>query len=198
MIQISPLTSKIIIIAFLPSLIFCFFSRDANAQKIKPKQIKKTKLGEIQKNTSTATVLKPIVRTAVDFKNDVFEILVLINQERAKSGLSQLILDDDVSDIARDYSERMAKENFFAHIDVEGNGILERAKTARLKNWSKIGENLFSVIGEANYNAFAVKNWMKSPTHRQNILNKEWTTTGIGIAKSKDGEIYITQIFIKR
>ncbi|MDQ6786816.1 MAG: CAP domain-containing protein [Acidobacteriota bacterium] len=141
-----------------------------------------------------------IISTAQDsdsFDADDFQILDLINTERAKNGLSQLSWDDDLASIARDYSERMARENFFSHFDSNGQSVLERAKTAKLKHWSKIGENLFSCENVSRFDGFAVQNWMNSPTHRENILDDEWTATGVGIAKSESGEIFITQIFIK-
>jgi len=132
------------------------------------------------------------------FDDDNLEILKLINNERAGIGLKPLLWDDETAKIARSYSERMANENFFSHFDSNGQSVFERAKTAKLKHWSKIGENLFSCENVRRFDAFAVKNWMKSPTHRQNILDPEWTVTGIGIAESEEGEIFITQIFLKR
>lgn len=129
---------------------------------------------------------------------DEIKILDLINLERERHGLSRLAADEQVADIARDYSEKMAAENFFSHYDAQGNSVLERAKAARLKRWSKIGENLFSVENLAKFAGFAVKSWLESPSHRENILDPDWTTTGIGIAESDGGEIFITQIFIKR
>lgn len=143
---------------------------------------------------------KPIARQkiVVDFDAYTFRIFDLVNAERTKRGLSELSWDDDVAKIAADYSKKMARENFFGHFDADGKSVLDRAKAARLKHWSRIGENLFSIESTGNFDVFAVKNWMKSPTHRENILTAEWTTTGIGIARAEDGEIFVTQVFIKR
>lgn len=172
--------SKIAFFVVCAALIFCVLSQSAYCQKIKK--------------------YKPetIVKISDDLDADEFQIFVLVNAQRTQRGLQALVLDDDVADIARDYSKKMAKENFFSHYDADGNSIMERAKAARLKHWIKIGENLFSVENVVKFDAFAVKNWMNSPAHRQNILDRDWTTTGIGIAKSKAGEIFITQVFIRR
>ncbi len=91
----------------------------------------------------------------------------------------------------------MAKENFFAHSDFDGKTVVDRAKDSRIKNWRKIGENLFYYEDNYNFDALAVKGWMESPTHRQNILDRNWTATGIGVAESRDGRIYITQVFLE-
>lgn len=132
------------------------------------------------------------------FDDDEFQIFQLVNTERYKYRLANLEWDDKLAEIARDYSQKMARENFFEHADLEGKTVVDRAKDRRLKNWSKIGENLFVCRGIRKFDAFSVRGWMKSRTHRENILDESWTTTGIGIAESKNGEIFITQIFIER
>ncbi|HXH69152.1 MAG TPA: CAP domain-containing protein [Pyrinomonadaceae bacterium] len=132
------------------------------------------------------------------FDTDEDKVFALVNDERQKNNLNFLVRDNQLAEIARDYSKRMAEENFFDHFDPQGANVVVRAKKAKLKHWNKIGENLFSVEGMENFDAFAVKNWMESPTHRQNILDKDFNTAGIGIVESGDGEIFITQVFIKR
>jgi uncharacterized protein YkwD len=133
-----------------------------------------------------------------NFDADENEILALVNVERQRNNLNALVWDNQLAEIARNYSKRMAAENFFDHFDPQGADVVTRAKIAKLKHWSKIGENLFSVENLIDFDAFAVKNWMESPTHRQNILDKDFNTAGVGIVKSEDGEIFITQVFIKR
>lgn len=126
------------------------------------------------------------------------DIFYLVNAERRKNNITDLVWDNQLSEMARNYSEQMARENFFDHFDPNGFDIVTRAKNAQLKHWSKIGENLFSIEKLRNYDAFAVSSWMRSPTHRRNILDSDFNTAGIGIARSNSGEIFITQIFIKR
>jgi uncharacterized protein YkwD len=87
----------------------------------------------------------------------------------------------------------MAREGFFDHYDPNGKTVLDRA--ARLKNWSSIGENLFVCDDHPEFATIAVRGWMKSPTHRTNMLDRNWTATGIGIATARDGSIFITQVF---
>ncbi len=136
--------------------------------------------------------------SAEDFDSDESKIFELVNEERQKRNLNSLVWDDDVASLARNYSKQMAKDNFFDHFDSSGGTVVERAEKSKLKKWSKIGENLFSCDGAGDFNVFAVKKWMKSPSHRENILDKDWTTAGIGIAESSGGEIFITQVFIQR
>lgn len=126
---------------------------------------------------------------------DEREIHKLINKERRKKGLSELSWSDDLERLARSYSKKMADEKFFSHYERNGDSVAQRAARLKIKGWRKIGENLFMSEAYDRINSFAVANWMKSPLHRQNILDGNYTTTGIGIAESRDGTIYITQVF---
>ena len=126
---------------------------------------------------------------------DEVRILSLINRERSHKGLSDLGWNDDLAILARSYSERMAREHFFAHIDSSGSDVVDRARKMRIRGWSKIGENLFMCDPDGDFTALSVRGWMRSPTHRDNILDPEWQATGIGIAYARDGEIYITEVF---
>jgi uncharacterized protein YkwD len=130
--------------------------------------------------------------------SDEIEIFERVNREREKFRLQQLDWDDDAARVARSYSQRMAREGFFDHIDPDGNSVVERAERSRLRRWSMIGENLFLCTGYEGYTRLAVTGWMKSPTHRQNILDRRWTATGIGVAQGRGGRIYVTQVFLER
>lgn len=123
------------------------------------------------------------------------EILKLVNNQRRKKGLSDLQWDNDLEKLARSYSKKMADGKFFSHYERNGDSVVQRAQAMKLKGWRKIGENLFMSEPYDKLNSFAVENWMKSPLHRQNILDQSFNTTGIGIAQSRDGTIYITQVF---
>lgn len=126
------------------------------------------------------------------------EILDLVNRERSRQRLSRLTWDESAARLARSYSMRMAREGFFDHYDPEGNSVIERADRGGLRRWNRIGENLFVCDPIDEFAGLAVKGWLRSQTHRQNMLDRAWTATGIGIARSGDGEIYITQVFLER
>ncbi len=126
-----------------------------------------------------------------------YEIHELVNGERSRARLRELEWDDRLANLARAYSRRMAREHFFDHYDPDGNTVIDRANSYRIRNWRKIGENLFFAHGLDHITSFAVRGWMRSRTHRQNILNRSWNAAGVGIAESRDGRIYVTQVFIQ-
>lgn len=134
----------------------------------------------------------------ISASEEEYEVFQLINRERSTKGLSTLQWDNSVASVARSYSRRMAREGFFAHTDPDGNSVVERADQFRVRDWQKIGENLFVCSPVDSFSGMAIRGWMRSPTHRKNVLDTAWTGTGIGVARARDGSIYVTQVFIKR
>jgi uncharacterized protein YkwD len=126
------------------------------------------------------------------------EIHNLINKYRERNGLGELEWDEDLALLASLYAEKMASENFFSHYDLNGDSVVKRAQKMRITKWRSIGENLFTCRGYTKFTKLAFDSWLDSESHRRNILEENFTHTGIGIAKTGDGRVYITQVFIQR
>lgn len=127
--------------------------------------------------------------------DDEYTIFELVNRERSRSRLNYLEWDEDLARIARNFSRQMAHENFFSHADRRGRTVVNRAGDV---GWSKIGENLFMCEAMENFTSFSVRGWMRSSSHRKNILDREWTDTGIGVYRTRDDRVFVTQVFIRR
>lgn len=175
--------SSVVFFAVLCAFLFSTIS--VSAQK---GTIKKSVTGRVSSNQSYRGNLS----------DDEIEIHNLINDERRKKGLSELVWDESLAKVARSYSRKMAKESFFSHYDIDGNSVIDRVQDSNIRDWKKIGENLFFCEGYSDFDALAVRGWMNSSEHRRNILDRQFTSTGIGIAQSNNGKIYITQVFIKK
>jgi uncharacterized protein YkwD len=128
--------------------------------------------------------------------DEEFEIFRLVNNERAKQRLRQLTWDDEIAGVARDHSRQMARQGFFGHHDPKGRTVVDRASDRQVNGWSKIGENLFMCDEIDGFERYSVRGWLKSPSHRRNMLDRGWSATGIGVFRSTDGRIYVTQVFI--
>jgi uncharacterized protein YkwD len=146
---------------------------------------------KFKKNNSSTNFVLSLEQTEA-------EIFEMVNEQRRRNNLNALEWDEELAKVARDYSRKMARENFFDHFDPDGENVVERAKNARVKNWSKIGENLFYCENIDEFSRVAVKGWMKSPTHKENILDREWNYSGIGVYVERDNRVYVTQVFIER
>ncbi len=135
---------------------------------------------------------------AVAATSDEQRAFELINAERRARGRGPLVIDGELTRMARYHSENMARRGFFNHVDRDGLDLTGRASVLGLVGWKALGENIAYNQGYDDPTAFAVERWMISNKHRENILNREFTHAGIGIAKAADGSVYFTQVFMTR
>ena len=121
-------------------------------------------------------------------------IFQAINQVRQDNKLPPLKWNTKIADVARSHSMRMATKRFFSHEDPKFGGPDNRLSTAGIA-WRRCGENIFEEYGERDPVQSAIRGWMQSSGHRKNILTKEFTHTGIGVAVGRDRGYTITQMF---
>jgi uncharacterized protein YkwD len=122
----------------------------------------------------------------------------LLNEKRGEKGLPPLIWDDEVAKIARIHSQNMASYNFFSHKGLDGSLVSDRADKIGLSKWRLIGENIVYLRGYRNPVEFAVECWMNSALHKENLLNKDWKQSAVGVAITENGTYYFTQVFLLR
>lgn len=124
------------------------------------------------------------------------EIFNSTNAERQKQGLPALKRDATANKYARSKSLEMLNLNYFDHKSPQNGYIHEIAKRDGW-NYSRIGENIYTMTGgeASNINGASITNsWMNSEGHRKNILNRDYTHLGVGVAY-RNGKLYATQIF---
>ncbi len=146
---------------------------------------------------SARPAVKVFSRTSVVANGLERQAFNLINSERAKMGLSPLVWDGELCQVARYHSDSMGRLNFFDHEGPDGTNLLDRV-TARGIMWKSMGENIAYNQGHDDPAASAVDQWMHSPKHRANILRGNYTHSAIGITRTADGRVYLTQVFIMR
>lgn len=122
----------------------------------------------------------------------------LINEQRIANGERPLVWDAELCRMARLHSDSMARQEFFDHTGPDGRDMRERAHESNIRGWSAMAENIAYNQGFNDPAAFAVERWMRSTKHRDNILNDSFTRSAVGIARSADGRVYLTQVFIAR
>jgi hypothetical protein len=140
----------------------------------------------------TVLVAEPL--TPKEFGQRIFE---LVNQIRVKNGIAPLLWNTDLASLADMHSLNMAYKGFFDHIDHEGLQVSQRQQKyfPRLIH-AGIGENLFFIDNSKRvYDPQEiVSGWMDSPGHRENILQADFTHTGVGVFLLED-KLYTTQVF---
>ena len=109
-------------------------------------------------------------------------MISLINQERQERGLSALRPDDRVLAAARAHSQDMAAKDFLDHTGSDGSKAGDRLSRQGYK-WTFYAENV--ACGHASAEE-VVKGWMKSRSHRNNILSDKAAHVGVGFVQ-RDG-----------
>ena len=119
----------------------------------------------------------------------VQDVLSQTNQFRKSKGLPELIIRNDLNEIAQKHSSDMARGRVgFGHGGFEKRNAMASQKIIPMKNF---GEN---VAFGASTGKEVVTMWKNSSGHRKNMLGR-FRFIGIGIAKDKQGQIYYTQVF---
>ncbi|MEZ5425932.1 MAG: CAP domain-containing protein [Pyrinomonadaceae bacterium] len=146
--------------------------------------------------TDSGPIVKAKVQNVRELERRAFDLL---NQKRMEFGLTPVVWSDEVARIARIHSTNMARFNFFSHQGLDGLMVNDRAEMSGLKDWRRIGENIAYNRGYDDPVESAVVGWMKSASHRQNLLSNKWKESGVGVALAPDGKTYyFTQVFVLR
>jgi len=117
------------------------------------------------------------------------EMLALVNAARKKAGLKTLRLNSVLHKAAQAHSEDMLARGYFDHESPSGTTVRERSRKAGY-DWAAIGENI--AFGQTSVEE-VMETWMDSPGHRKNILSRNFTEMGVGLAlgKGPDGKYQI-------
>jgi uncharacterized protein YkwD len=108
------------------------------------------------------------------------EILERINALRRAHGLGPMEREETLEKVAQAYSERMAREGFFAHVAPDGSTLRSRLPQDG-PAYRTAGENLGMAAGPLAAH-FGIEH---SPGHRKNLLEPRFNHAGIGIAFQK-------------
>ena len=118
----------------------------------------------------------------------------MVNNERAKVGLSPLALNLQLSTMARSKSQDMIDKGYFSHQSPTYGSPFDMMKSFGF-TYMSAGEN----IAEGQSTAIEIMtSWMNSPGHKANILSNNYSEIGVGLAIKTDGTCYWTQDFIGR
>ncbi|MFA6814060.1 MAG: hypothetical protein GX943_01045 [Candidatus Pacebacteria bacterium] len=108
---------------------------------------------------------------------DVNRVLVATNEERARLGLEPLQINEKLNQAALAKAQHMFSEQYWAHSSPEGVQPWNFIKNAGYV-YKYAGENLardFDSTGEM------MVAWMNSPTHKENVINPNFTQIGLAV-----------------
>ncbi|MBI4299599.1 MAG: hypothetical protein HY677_00555 [Chloroflexi bacterium] len=121
-----------------------------------------------------------------------------INAERRKAGLQPVGIQDAATKVARMRASDMATRNYFAHVSPDGVTAFDLLKA----NGVDPG-GTSEIIGEANGPddqsvSLIVNAFMKSPSHREQILTARYNLAGVGEALGSGNVKYYAIVFLQR
>jgi uncharacterized protein YkwD len=111
---------------------------------------------------------------------DKLQLDDLVNSERAAAGLNKLKTDPALADSASEKCNDMVTRNYWDHKDPDGNMpwiVVQK----HYGSYRAVGENLSYGTLDADE---TVKDWMASPTHKENILNPTYQDVGYAVCYS--------------
>lgn len=124
-----------------------------------------------------------------EVSSEVQQVVDLINIERLKEDLQPLKIDTKLQQSAQAKSQDMKNNNYFSHTSPTYGSPFDQMKSFGI-SYRSAGENI--AMGQRSA-AEVVDAWMKSPGHKENIMNPSYTHIGVGLSNS---EFYWTQQFI--
>lgn len=121
------------------------------------------------------------------------KMIELVNEDRARYGLSQLTVDPELCAVARIKAQDMLNNGYFAHTSPTYGNIRTMLNTFGV-SYKGASENI--ARSRSIYHAEAAS-LSSSTGHRQTLLGSQWTRLGIGVAITPAGFVYVSQIFAR-
>ena len=115
-----------------------------------------------------------------------YQVLDIVNQERAAEGLASLTMDADLLEAAMQRAAETAI--YWDHTRPNGTSCF----TVLNKTMSMMGENIAAGQGTPTS---VMNSWMNSSGHRANILESSYKSIGIGCFRTSDGTLRWVQLF---
>ncbi len=106
-------------------------------------------------------------------------LTLLTNDTRRLNNLSPVVANDLLVEAANKKAQDMASKGYFSHVSPDGKIPWYWLDLVGYK-YGYAGENLAINFNESND---VLNAWMQSPTHKANIVKKEYTEVGIGTAQ---------------
>lgn len=164
--------------------------------------------------SNTENIDYDITSMSIDSAEDVDQrtvedkIHMYVNEERSERNVNNVTYQEDMVEISRFKSQHMIDNNYFAHESPDGMGLLDLFERHEYDRCVSIGENLaqtyYDTSVDTNYGGLetyktqdelaegVVKQFIASPSHKDNLLDENWDTQSIGF-ELNGNEVIVTQ-----
>ena len=128
-------------------------------------------------------------------------IVRMTNEFRQSNRMGAINSSKKLMEIAQAHADNMARQDKYGDSDRNGHVLDRKDMKDRLMyggyKYRAAGENVAMSQGMSDPVGVAMDGWRKSSGHRANMLGKDYTEMGAGVAQSKSGKWYFVQVFGK-
>ncbi len=125
--------------------------------------------------------------------------LAEVNQLRHTAGHEPLASNGLLDHAAQLHAEDMLRREFYDHVSPDGDTVRNRARAAGFRGSRQLAENIAKGLFTPDE---VVRRWMNSSGHRRNILRRNATEVGLGVAfgvnRADEFEVIWVQMFASR
>ncbi|WP_409305304.1 CAP domain-containing protein [Peribacillus sp. SCS-155] len=118
-------------------------------------------------------------------KRQIFDITNII---RSRFDIPELEWDEQTARVAYLHSQDMSEASYFSHTSPTKGELSDRLKEGEV-SYVEAGENIAAKYVDA---AAAMEGWLNSESHRETMLNEDFTHLGVGVYRN-----FYTQNFIE-
>jgi len=133
-------------------------------------------------NTPISALSQPAPQLKSDYPATTQTLLNLHNRERELNGCAGMVIDPYLMKYAQNYAESMTQMDRLVHSDI----------SVLMSKYSTAGEN---IAWNQRTEEEVVREWMNSSGHRANIMNRNFTKVGFGVARAKNGSFCWCAVF---
>ncbi len=124
------------------------------------------------------------------------DLLVRLHNEERQNGwfskAPKLRKDYALMRAAQAHAEEMARRGRLSHRGANGSKVGDRIRRFSKNNWMTWGENI--AWGQSSERE-VMDGWMDSSGHKRNIMHKDFTHIGVGVAYDRNGRAYWCAVF---
>lgn len=127
-----------------------------------------------------------------------------INDQRVGAGVAEVDGAERLRKVAREHSQDMAQRDFYAHENPDGlmpsdrascaaGEIIHRGQVGEMKNIDS-SKTWYTTDAEG-IAGYIVEGWVLSDEHYELMTGSRWSSVGVGLEITDEGELFATAVF---
>ena len=123
------------------------------------------------------------------------KLFARVNELRRARHLELLRADPALAKVALEHANDMARKAYLSHDNPAGQNPLDRVRAAGIDGFRLLAENIASSDVSGDRISAIIEEWLRSPLHRENLLNPAFNTSGVALVETADGRTLVVQLY---